>query len=40
VLVLPINVLTLQRTVTKKKHQEESDRWLRKQLLVSWMRKK
>jgi len=39
-LVLPIILLTLQRTVTKKKHQEESDRWLRRQLLVNWMRKK
>jgi hypothetical protein len=30
----------LQRTVMKRKRQEESDRGLKKQLLVSWMRKK
>jgi hypothetical protein len=30
----------LQRTVMKRKYQEESDRGLRKQLLVSWTRKK
>jgi hypothetical protein len=30
----------LQRTVMKRKCQGESDRGLRKQLLVIWMRKK